>query len=146
MATIVVGVDGSPGSKEALRFAVEEARLHKAKLKAVAAWTLTVVAAPIGLMPPIDEALIPDLEAHAREVLDRTIAEVVGDGTEVEIEKVVLEGSSAHVLVDTAQGADLLVVGTRGHGGFTGLLLGSVSQQVTHHAPCPVIVVPHVKS
>ena len=146
MATIVVGIDGSPGSAEALKFAVSEARLRKAKLKAVTAWTLTYVAAPIGMMAPIDEALIPELQDNAKTVLDQALAAALGPEPDLEIEKAVLEGTPAQVLVDAAQGADLLVVGTRGHGGFTGLLLGSVSQQAAHHAPCPVVIVPHPKA
>ena len=146
MATIVVGIDGSAGSAEALKFAVAEARLRKAKLKAVAAWTLTYVAAPIGMMAPIDEALIPELQENAKNVLEQALAAALGPEPDLEIEKAVLEGTPAQVLVDAAQGADLLVVGTRGHGGFTGLLLGSVSQQAAHHAPCPVVIVPHPKA
>ena len=71
MGTIVVGVDGSAGSQEALRFAAAEARLRKAKLRAVAAWTLTYVAAPVGMMVPIDDALLPELRENARAVLDK---------------------------------------------------------------------------
>lgn len=146
MSTIVVGIDGSVGSTEALKFAIAEARLRKAKLKAVTAWTLTYVAAPIGMMAPIDEALIPELQNNAAAVLDKALADALGPEPDVEIEKAVLEGTPAQVLVDAAQGADLLVVGTRGHGGFTGLLLGSVSQQAAHHAPCPIVIVPHPKA
>lgn len=146
MSTIVVGIDGSVGSVEALKFAIAEARLRKAKLKAVTAWTLTYVAAPIGMMAPIDEALIPELQENAKAVLEKALADALGPEPDVEIEKAVLEGTPAQVLVDAAQGADLLVVGTRGHGGFTGLLLGSVSQQTAHHAPCPIVIVPHPKA
>lgn len=146
MSTIVVGVDGSAGSAEALKFAIGEARLRKATLKAVTAWTLTYVAAPIGMMAPIDEALIPELQENAKAVLDGALAAALGPEPDIEVEKAVLEGTPAQVLVDAAQGADLLVVGTRGHGGFTGLLLGSVSQQAAHHAPCPIVIVPHPKA
>jgi nucleotide-binding universal stress UspA family protein len=146
MSTIVVGVDGSVGSAEALKFAIAEARLRKAKLKVVTAWTLTYVAAPIGMMAPIDEALIPELQNNAKAVLDKAVADALGPEPDLVIEKAVLEGTPAQVLVDAAQGADLLVVGTRGHGGFTGLLLGSVSQQTAHHAPCPIVIVPHPKA
>jgi nucleotide-binding universal stress UspA family protein len=145
MATIVVGVDGSAGSAEALRFALTEARLRKATLKAVTAWTLTYVAAPVGMMAPIDDALIPELRDNAKAVLDKAVETALGDITDIPVETVVMEGSAAQVLVDAAQGADLLVVGTRGHGGFAGLLLGSVSQQAAHHAPCPIVIVPHSK-
>ena len=146
MGTVVVGIDGSVGSQEALRFAATEARLRKAKLKLVTAWALTYVAAPIGMMAPIDDALLPELQENARAVLDQAVKEVLGDTAGLEIEKVIAEGSPAQVLVDAAQGADLLVVGTRGHGGFVGLLLGSVSQQIAHHAPCPIVIVPRAKA
>ena len=146
MGTIVVGVDGSAGSQEALRFAAAEARLRQAKLRVVAAWTLTYVAAPVGMMVPIDDALLPELRENARAVLDKAVAEAIGAATDIEIEKSVCEGSPVKVLVDAAQGADLLVVGTRGHGGFAGLLLGSVSQQIVHHAPCPVVIVPRARA
>ena len=146
MGIIVVGIDGSAGSQAALRFAAAEARLRKAKLRLVAAWSLTYVAAPIGMMAPIDDALLPELQKNARAVIDHAVAEVFGDATDIEIEKTIAEGSPAQVLVDAAQGADLLVVGTRGHGGFAGLLLGSVSQQIAHHAPCPIVIVPRAKA
>ncbi len=146
MGIIVVGIDGSAGSQAALRFAAAEARLRKAKLRLVAAWSLTYVAAPIGMMAPIDDALLPELQRNARAVIDHAVAEVLGDATDIEIEKTIAEGSPAQVLVDAAQGADLLIVGTRGHGGFAGLLLGSVSQQIAHHAPCPIVIVPRAKA
>jgi nucleotide-binding universal stress UspA family protein len=138
----VVGIDGSPGSHEALRFALAEARLRGARLKLVSAWSYALLASPVGMMAPIDDELIADLRTGAEALVDRALAEVGGPGADQEIEKVVAEGAAAHVLLEAAQGADLLVVGTRGHGGFAGLLLGSVSHQLTHHAPCPVVVVP----
>jgi nucleotide-binding universal stress UspA family protein len=69
------------------------------------------------------------------------VSEVAGPDPEVEVETVAVHGSAAHSLVEAAANADLLVVGSRGHGGFAGLLLGSVSQQCAHHAPCPVVIV-----
>lgn len=78
-------------------------------------------------------------------MLEKAVDDALGVTPGVEVEQSVLEGTPAQVLVEAAQGADLLVVGTRGHGGFTGLLLGSVSQQAAHHAPCPVVIVPHPK-
>ena len=79
-------------------------------------------------------------------MLDQAVAAVLGDATDIEFEKIIAEGSAAQVLVEGAQGADLLVVGTRGHGGFAGLLLGSVCQQIAHHAPCPIVIVPKAKA
>jgi nucleotide-binding universal stress UspA family protein len=84
---------------------------------------------------------LSDLQRAAEGLLERALA-AVGDETEgVEIERRVVQGPAAEVLVRAAAANDLLVVGSRGHGGFVGLLLGSVSQQCVHHAPCPVVVV-----
>ena len=135
MARIVVGVDGSEQSKAALRWAIEEARLRGAQVRAVYAWTLPHVAAGTGVLmvPALEE-----LQRDGEEVLEAAIAEVATAG--VVVERAAVEGSAARVLVEAAEGADLLVVGSHGHGGFAGLLLGSVSQQVAHHAPCPVVI------
>ena len=81
------------------------------------------------------------LRESAQKALDETVAEVAGDNPDAYIERVVEHGSVAHVLVEAARDADLLVVGSRGHGGFTGSLLGSVSQQCAQHAPCAVVIV-----
>jgi len=138
MAMIVVGVDGSEESKEALRWALEEALLCEASVRAVYAWHDPYLVTP-GFGPPQDFA--PDaLRERAVELLDAIIADVASD-SEVHVDATVAEGRAASVLVDAADGADLLVVGSRGHGGFVGLLLGSVSQQCVTHAPCPVLVV-----
>jgi nucleotide-binding universal stress UspA family protein len=137
MAMIVVGVDGSEESKEALRWALEEARLREASVRAVYAWHDPYLVTP-GFGPPQDFA--PDaLRERAVETLDAVIADVASDSGS--IDATVAEGRAASVPVDAAEGADLLVVGSRGHGGFVGLLLGSVSQQCVTHAPCPVLVV-----
>jgi nucleotide-binding universal stress UspA family protein len=150
MGRVVVGVDGSAGSVAAIRLALEEARLRGAALRAVHAWSMPVyVGAPEPFLlefptrtPPVEDALV-GLERRARRILDDAIATAL-DGSEpgVEIEPVVVEGRAAEALVDAAKDADLLVVGARGHGGFRGLLLGSVSEQVAHHATCPVLIVP----
>jgi nucleotide-binding universal stress UspA family protein len=137
MARIVVGVDGSEESKAALRWAVGEARLRGASVRAVYAWSLPYVAAAPGLVVPQGD--VADFRRDGEEMLDALVAEVGNAG--VDVERVAVEGGPAHVLVEAAEGADLLVVGSRGHGGFAGLLLGSVSQQVAHHAPCPVVIV-----
>jgi nucleotide-binding universal stress UspA family protein len=140
---IVVGVDGSDGARVALEWAVEEARLRGAPLVAVHAWQ----APPLGMVGgPFDAPSMPDpqlmerVEAGARQLLERELAAV--DTSGVEIESVVEPRNPADALLDAARGARLLVVGTRGHGGFKGLLLGSVSQQASNHAPCPVVIVP----
>ncbi len=134
---VVVGIDGSDQALEALRFAAEEAKLRNA--------TLLVVS---GVVFPFAEYwtdiadLDPDLflERSRRLVEDALIA--VGDDLEgVDVERVVEPGPAISVLLDHASADDLVVVGSRGRGGFKGLLLGSVSQQVLLHAPCPVVVV-----
>ena len=140
MARIVVGIDGSDHSKRALQWALDEARLRKASLSVVYAWMLPVYATGYGFAPGalIDPASMSDA---ASTQLDRTVDEVVGDAKDVPVERKAIEGMAASVLVEEADGADLLVVGSRGHGGFAGLLLGSVSQQCAHHATCPVVII-----
>ena len=141
MARIVVGIDGSDQSKEALRWALDEARLRGASLEVVYAWTMPVY---VGYgVAPAAAADPAELQQAAQERVDGAVHDVVGDKSDVQIERKAVEGLAAATLVDEADGADLLVVGSRGHGGFTGLLLGSVSQQVAQHATRPVVIVPH---
>lgn len=138
---IVVGVDGSPEARHALDHAIEEARRRGAVLRAVHAWTPPAVLGPpgyAGIMPTHQEC-----EEAAREVLSEVVADVPRDIT---VEQVVRQGPPARALVTEAEDADLLVVGTRGRGGFAGLLLGSTSHQVATHAHCPVLVVPPAAS
>jgi nucleotide-binding universal stress UspA family protein len=139
---IVVGIDGSEASKEALSWALAEARLRGDTVEAVHAWTAPY-AAPTGLpgalVPPVDERMTEAIRNGAEALLAETVAEAAAG--EVAIEQRVVEGPAATALIEAAKGAELLVVGSRGHGGFTGLLLGSVSDQVASHAPCPVVIV-----
>jgi nucleotide-binding universal stress UspA family protein len=138
MAKIVVGVDGSDGSKRALRWAVEEARLRALPVQAVHAWHV-----PYADLSPFVPVVDPEIFHEAgRQALDDVVASVDGSGLEHPIERVVAYGPAVTVLTDAAEGADLLVVGARGLGGFTGLLLGSVSQHVAKHRGCPVVIVP----
>lgn len=135
--TVVVGVDGSVGGQAALRFAAQEAGLRGATLRTVMAWqpdTMAYSAGPWG--PMVDPT---DVEEGARTALDVAVDKI--DGGAVPIERVLAMGSAARVLIEQAEGAELLVVGSRGHGGFAGLLLGSVGQQCAQHAPCPVAIV-----
>lgn len=148
VATVVVGVDGSAGAAEALRWAIAEARLRTASLRIVHAWTYGYMGTPLGFagMGGFDSYASPridgvDLQRAAEDLLERAIGEVAGGVEAVDSERQVVEGGAAQVLIGAAAGADLLVVGSRGHGGFVGLLLGSVSQQCVSHAPCPVVVV-----
>ncbi|MFJ9775784.1 universal stress protein [Kitasatospora sp. NPDC101157] len=134
---IVVGVDGSPSSRQALRWAVEQARVTRGVVEAVTAWEYP---ATYGWSVPVEPGGLAQAAGHA---LADTVAEVVGADRPVEIRERVQCGNAAQVLLEAAQEADLLVVGSRGHGGFTGALLGSVGQHCVQHAPCPVVVVRH---
>jgi nucleotide-binding universal stress UspA family protein len=138
---IVVGVEGSPGSAAALRWSIEEARLRSGIVEVVTAYLPTYVpAAPDFGYVPLDPV---DLVDEVRKMQDEIIA-TVGDEVDiagVRIEQKLLKGRSADTLIAAAEGADMLVVGNRGRGGFRGLLLGSVSQQIAHHATCPVVIV-----
>lgn len=138
---IVVGVDGSAESIDALRWALEEACLRHSRLRAVHAWSYPIAFAGPGFSAPLDAELIDDLRRNADQVLERALEEAGTAGAEVEIERAAPEGPAAQMLVEAAGNAELLVVGSRGHGGFAGLLLGSVSQQCAHHAPCPIVIV-----
>lgn len=132
-ARVVVGVDGSAPSHLALEWGAFLAQTLGARLEAVIAWQL-----PASYGPSVADW---DPEADMAGVLRKSIDAVFGAGAPVPVDTVVQEGGAAHVLLEAAKGADMLVVGSRGHGGFAGLLLGSVSASVAEHAPCPVLVV-----
>ena len=138
---IVVGVDSSDGAAQALRFALEEAKLRGATLRVVHAWQFGYIglAGLAGFSPA--GAQLDDLVRMAESALDGILEEVAPDTGGVLVERRVVEGPAATVLVDESRQADLLVVGSRGYGGFAGLLLGSVSQQCALHAACPVVIV-----
>jgi nucleotide-binding universal stress UspA family protein len=139
MATVVVGVDGSDGAQEALRVAVREARLRGARLRVVAAWHLPAMTyGGVVFSPDIDQA---DFKDSASGALETALAALGGQAHGVQVERIVRMGQPALGLLEEARGADLLVVGSRGHGGFAGLLLGSVSHQCALHAACPVLIV-----
>ncbi len=142
MNVIVVGVDHSEGAKAALAFAHEEARLRGATLRAVYVWQLGYIGYTgfEGVMPAVGSD-IKELRAAAAAALDATMRDALPNPGDVEVEQRVIEGTAGAVLVDESRDADLLVVGSRGHGGFAQLLLGSVSQQCAHHAACPVVIV-----
>lgn len=130
---VVVGVDGSANSGRALETAAAEARLRGAPLKVVHAYETTRF---VVTEPHRDAAT---LQSAAQEVLDHALAKLPAKEG-LDLEGVVIAGEPAQVLIDASDGASLLVVGTRGLGGFTGLLLGSVSTKCVHHAHCPVLV------
>ncbi|MGY1633493.1 universal stress protein [Geodermatophilus sp. SYSU D01186] len=131
---IAVGVDGSPSSEDALRWAAEQARLTGQELHAVTAWGL-----PLPYDAPVTGEV--DWSGDAAAALEKSLATVLGAADAPRVVRHVQEGHPAGVLVDAARDADLLVVGSRGHGRLPGLLLGSVSQHVVAHATCPVVVV-----
>jgi nucleotide-binding universal stress UspA family protein len=132
---IVVGVDGSPESLRALEWAVTEARLRHGQVHVVTAWQHPAMVAD-------DEDLDWDLtgyEARARFLQAEALRSAHAAPEDITGE--VVQGQPAAVLIEASAEADLLIVGSHGYGGFTGLLLGSVSNQVVHHARCPVLVV-----
>jgi nucleotide-binding universal stress UspA family protein len=144
---IVVGVDASEGANAALRWAIAEARLRETRLRAIYAWTLTYPQVEgygylVGTLDALPAGGMSDQRRAAEQVLERATARLEPEAAGVDIERHVVEGPAADALVDAAAEADLLVVGSRGHGGFVGLLLGSVSQQCAHRASCPVVIVP----
>jgi nucleotide-binding universal stress UspA family protein len=144
--SIVVGVDGSDASNEALRWAAEEARLRSASLVAVYAWSF-VPPQPIGdpgmlAMPAGDLPGQLDAESEAAQVgLDSAVEDALGADPGVDVERKLVEGDAGEVLVAESKGAELVVVGSHGRSGFKAALLGSVSRQVVDHAACPVVVV-----
>ena len=132
---IVVGVDKSDSARAALAWAVRQAGLTGAEVDAVAAW-----------LPPLQFGWAPQYEGPgpreaAEAALDEAIADVGQEALGVVIRPVVVRDNAARALLDAAKDADLLVVGSRGHSGFTEALLGSVGQHCVHHARCPVVVV-----
>lgn len=145
---VVVGVDGSAGSNEALRWALAEARLRKARLRPLHSWIYVhaLVPALVGYpyTPGSTEPALADAAADAQQgaetILEKAMAEL-GSADDIEVERVIVQGQAAQALINAVSEHDLLVVGSRGHGGFANLLLGSVSQQCAQHAPCPVVIV-----
>ena len=131
---IVVGVDGSPSSMQALEWALKYAAVAGASVEALCAWHYTTVPGSLDPMMGVN------LEANAREIV-RGITEGL-DGHEPSLAAGTPRGHPVQVLVEASKDADLLVVGRRGHGGFAGLQLGSVSSQVSAYAHCPTVIVP----
>jgi nucleotide-binding universal stress UspA family protein len=136
---IVAGVDGSPPSVNALRWATRQAELTGGTLDAVIAWEFPIAAGGMGWAPVsgIDDT---DYSQLATKALIAAVDEV-NPPPGVTVHQLVVEGNPAQVLLDAAKDADLLVVGNRGHGRFADALIGSVSVRCLHHATCPVVVV-----
>ncbi len=137
---VVVGVDGSEDSKQALRWAWSEARTHEARLEVVVTyqWPTPMMVAP--WVPPLMRPAQGEVRDRVVERVDHLVRSVTGGA---DVVRTVINGPPAQMLLERAEDADLLVVGSRGLGGFKGLLMGSVSQRCLTHAPCPVAVVPH---
>ncbi len=152
---IVVGVDGSAGSDAALRWALEEAKLRGVSLRVVHVYQLpqlpldgVVMGAP-GLLESAGsqedaERLRAASEAEARRVVEEALARAGTAAASVETERAAIEGPPADSLIGAGRDAELLVLGSRGRGGFAGLLLGSVSQQCAQHPSCPLVILPPV--
>lgn len=131
---IVVGVDGFETSKAALRWAIRQAKLTGAEVEAITAWHIPV---GTGWVPTPD---MPDYQEDACAVLTETLNEMATVDPDVQVCPRVLEGRAGQVLVEAADGADLLVVGSRGHRGLAEALLGSVGQYCANNASCPVVI------
>jgi nucleotide-binding universal stress UspA family protein len=137
---IVVGVDGSAPSRAALKWAIRQAELTGAAVEAIAAWHYPAMVGGYA-WAPVSVLDSGDFSEIAAKSLNDAISETVDPASSVQLTSSVREGNTAQVLLEAAEGADLLVVGSRGHGGFTGALLGSVSQHCALHAPCPIVIV-----
>lgn len=140
---VIVGTDGSPASARAVEWAAHEARAHGALLEILHGWTMPLMVDPGGMVPMV--GVSPDeMQRQAERVVAGAITvakAIAGDYVMGKVE----QRSPAGYLVEESRRADLVVVGSRGHGGFVGLVLGSVAQQVATHAHCPVVVVPPVR-
>ena len=137
---IVAGVDGSPSSICALRWAISQSELTGAAVDAVIAWHYPLPTGGYG-WAPTGMATSFNFKENAEKVLAEAISTACGPGSSAPVRARVVEGNPAQALLDASVGADLLVVGSRGHGGFVEALLGSVSQHCVHYACCPVVVI-----
>lgn len=133
---IVVGIDGSEDSKQALAWAVEEAKVRGARVRAVMCWSyLGLTGSDLG---------VGTTEDDARAAIEAVVAEVVDDADRAIIDVVPVNDLPVAGMLDQAVDAALVVVGSRGRGGVKGLVLGSVSRTIVERAPVPVVVLPHL--
>jgi nucleotide-binding universal stress UspA family protein len=142
MSDVIVGIDGSHNSSHALDWAMAEAALRNADLTVITVYSVT--ASPWTGQPdkyPGDEDNVEKIRKAAQDAVDK-VAATLGDQQPKSVRVVAISGFPAKALIDTSAGADLMVVGSRGGGGFGELFLGSICSQVVHHAKCPVVVVP----
>ncbi len=133
-AHVVVGVDGSEESRQALRWAFQYAQMSNAPVEAVIAWEIP---ASYGWPVVYDDV---QFEKQAGEALEEAIHDVLGENADA-VTRRVEQGHPASVLIAASEHAQLLVVGSRGHGAFAGMLMGSVSRHCVQHAHCPVVVI-----
>jgi nucleotide-binding universal stress UspA family protein len=141
MTGIIVGIDGSHHSRHALEWAIKEAAIRHAPLTVIVVHPAIAGYSGNAVAYPGDAALADQARKTAQEETDQALARLGGSGPETVTVQAAI-GFPAAVLIDASQDADLVVVGSRGSGGFAQLVLGSVSSQVTHHAHCPVVVIP----
>jgi nucleotide-binding universal stress UspA family protein len=140
MEKIVVGIDGSDASRGALLWAVEDARARGAEVVALHAYEVVVPVTDAVPTAPVDlPALTAEVHEDAQQLIAKIVDEVVGSSVSVDVAPIAVEDSPANALLDAARDADLLVVGSHGHG-LSGLFLGSVSLECAQHAACPVVI------
>ena len=142
MSGIVVGIDGSHNASHALEWAMTEAGMRKAELTVI---TVNSVIAGYWSRRPIPMPGDDEKVAEARELAETAVAKIavdLGDRQPASVRVVAKNGFPAQALIDASEDCDLLVVGSRGGGGFGALAVGSITDQVVHHAKCPVVVVP----
>jgi nucleotide-binding universal stress UspA family protein len=138
---IVVGVDGSKSSRAALQWAYDEATHHDASLTVISTWhpPAMPMTPPYGSIPP--EGYVSQPKRDALDLLQKLVADLEERNPPVDVRTAIEEGNPAEVLIERSKEADLMVLGSRGHGGFAGMLLGSVSQHLVAHGQCPIVVV-----
>ena len=142
MQKIVVGVDGSPSSRRALAWALDEAGTHGATVEVLYAYANLQSAFPYTVEELVDDLPADKIQEAGRRLIEEMLHDVgVPEG--MSVDAVVVEGPPANALVQRSANTDLIVVGSRGRGGFGELLMGSVSHQTALHAGCPVTIVPH---
>ena len=143
MSAIIVGVDGSGHSGRALEWAMKEAAVRRVPLTVIAVHEISVGYWGSGVVNPADHAVAEQLRRAVQLEVEKALDEL-GESRPGSVTVQVVSGTPAHELLSTAKArnADLIVVGSRGAGGFTRLLMGSVSTQVSHHARCPVVIIP----
>ncbi len=142
MSGIVVGVDGSGSSHEALIWAMREAAIRKTQLTVLAVHEVAASGWGGVVVYPVDQDLAEQARKAAQGAVDQA-AQQIGGLEPPAVSVRATSGTPAAELIEASRGADMLVVGSRGAGGFSRLLMGSVSNEVVHHALCPIVIVPH---